>query len=192
MSKPKRLTSRPRSEGNENRRQWSVWVWIAAGVIVVALLAGVVAWSIQKANQPVPGQAVAIQGRDHIPVGQSHPAYNSDPPTSGWHYDEPAKAGFYEAPLPDEQLIHNLEHGHVVISYDCSKLTNCETVKTELRTLVDRFQRWKIVAVARENLDAPIAVTALGRIDKLDNYDEDRIVAFVRHWRDRGPERTAE
>jgi hypothetical protein len=118
--------------------------------------------------------------------------YNSDPPTSGWHYDEPARAGFCETPLPDEQLVHNLEHGHVVISYDCGKLADCENVKAELGRLVENFQRWKIVAVARENTDAAIALTAWGRIDKMDSYDENRIRAFVRRWRNRGPENTPE
>jgi hypothetical protein len=161
-------------------------------VIVVLLLAGVVAWSIQKANQPVPGEAVAIQGQQHIEVGQSHPPYNSDPPTSGWHYAQPADAGFYATTLPDEQLVHNLEHGHVVISYDCSKLADCEATQAKLRGIVDRFQGWKVVAVARENADCAIALTAWGRIDKMDAYDENRVVAFIRRWRDRGPERTAQ
>jgi len=161
-------------------------------VLGVLLLIGVVAWSIQKSNQPALGEAVPIQGQQHIAPGQSHPPYNSDPPTSGWHYDEPARAGFYDTPLADEQLVHNLEHGHVIISYDCGKLADCEDVKAELRDLVGRFQRWKIVAVARENADAAIALTAWGHIDKLDNYDEGRVVAFVKRWRNRGPENTPE
>jgi len=173
-------------------RQRSQWIWIGAGLIVVLLLVGVVAWSIQKANQPIPGEAVTIQGQQHIAVGKNHPPYNSDPPTSGWHYDEPARADFYDTSLADEQLVHNLEHGHVIISYDCGKLADCEEVKAELRDLVGRFQRWKIVAVARENADAAIALTAWGRIDKLDSYDEGRIVAFVKSWRNRGPEATSE
>jgi hypothetical protein len=192
MSKARKRRKQRLEERSVQSHQRSQLAWIAAGVIVVLLLVGVVAWSIRKANQPVPGEAVPIQGQQHIPIGQSHPSYNSDPPTSGWHYDQPADAGFYETSLPDEQLVHNLEHGHVVISYDCSKLTNCDTVKAELRQIVDRFQGWKVVAVARENADAAIALTAWGRIDKVDSYDEGRIVSFVRHWRNRGPESTAE
>jgi hypothetical protein len=192
MSKPKRLTRKQRREEKEAQRRRSQLAWIAAGVIVALLLVGVVGWSIRQSSQPVPGEAVPIQGQQHIAPGQSHPPYNSDPPTSGWHYDQPADAGFYETALPDEQLVHNLEHGHVIISYDCSKLADCEPVKAELRAIVGRFQRWKVVAVARENADAAIALTAWGRIDKLETYDEDRIVAFVKHWRDRGPERTVE
>ena len=192
MSKSAKRRKRRFQERAAERHQRGQRIWIAAGIIGVLLLVGVVAWSIRQANQPVPGEAVPIQGQQHIAPGQSHPAYNSDPPTSGWHYDEPARAGFYDTSLPDEQLVHNLEHGHVIISYDCGKLAECENVKAELNQVVDRFQRWKIVAVARENADAAIALTAWGRIDKIDSYDEDRIVAFVKQWRNRGPEHTSE
>ena len=194
MSKTTRkgLTRQQRRELREAQRRQRRLFWIAGGVIVALLLAGGVAWAIRQSNRPVPGEGVLIQGQQHIQPGQSHPAYNSDPPTSGWHYDQPARAGFYETPLSDEQMVHNLEHGHVAISYDCSKLADCETVKAELRGVVDRFKEWKVVAVPRENADAAIALTAWGRIDKLEAYDEDRIVAFVDYWRDKGPERTAE
>jgi hypothetical protein len=161
-------------------------------VIVALLLVAGVAWAVGQSLRPPPGEALPIQGQQHIAVGEDHPPYNSDPPTSGWHYDDPADAGFYEAPLPDEQLVHNLEHGHVIISYDCSKLADCESVKAKLRDIVNRFQGWKIVAVPRENADAAIALTAWGRIDKLQSYNETRIVDFVKYWRDQGPERTAQ
>ena len=169
------------------------WLWIAGGVLVALLLVGGIAWvAFRQASRPALGEVVPSQGQQHIQVGQSHPPYNSDPPTSGWHYEEPARAGFYAEPLPDEQLIHNLEHGHIVISYDCSKLADCETVKTELQDMVRSFESWKVVAVSRQNADAAIALTAWGRIDKLDDYDADRISAFIQQWRDRGPERTPE
>jgi hypothetical protein len=193
------MTKGRRAKRNEQRivarqaqRRKTRIFWIAAGVLVALASVGGIAWAALQSNQPAPGQAVAIQGRDHIQLSQSHPPYNSDPPTSGWHYDQPAPAGFYDEPLADEKLVHNLEHGHVVISYDCSKLTDCDSVKAELRGLVDRFQSWKIVAVARDNADAAIALTAWGRIDKLNAYDENRIVAFINYWRDRGPEATPE
>jgi hypothetical protein len=193
MSKAKRLMNKQqRREAQAAQRRQRQLIWIAFGVIAALLLAGGVAWAAYQSSRPAPGEAVSILGQEHIAPGQSHPPYNSDPPTSGWHYDQPADAGFYETSLPDEQLVHNLEHGHVIISYDCSKLTDCEAVKAELRSIVDRFQRWKVVTVPRKNADAPIALTAWGRIDKLEAYDEDRITAFVKYWRDRGPENTAE
>lgn len=99
---------------------------------------------------------------------------------------------FHEQPVADEQVVHNLEHGHVVISYDCSKLTDCASTKAQIQQLIQRYRNWKVTAVPRQNADAAIALTAWGWLDKLNGFDEARVTAFVNAWRDRGPERTEE
>jgi len=86
--------------------------------------------------------------------------------------------------------VHNLEHGHIVIAYDCGRLADCETVKTKLKDLVNRYDSWKVTVVPRQNKDTAIGLTAWGRIDKLDAYDEARITAFIDAYRDQGPEKT--
>ncbi len=137
-----------------------------------------------------PGEAVPIQGNAHVKEGDAHPDYNSDPPTSGWHLGRAIPAGFYEEPQLDETLVHNLEHGHVVIAYDCGKLADCEAIKAKLKDLVNRYDGWKVTVVPRQNRDTAIGLTAWGRIDKLDAYDEARITAFIDAYRDQGPEKT--
>ncbi len=174
-------------------RRWRQRVlWMGGGVVALALAVVGVLLAGRQASQPLPGEAVPIQGQQHVLPGEVHPPYNSDPPTSGWHYADALAAGFYEQPVPDELLVHNLEHGHIVIAYDCSKLADCEGGKAQLRGIVSRFNRWKVTVVPRQNADAALALTAWGRIDKLDGFDEKRIVAFINAWRDRGPERTME
>lgn len=65
-----------------------------------------------------------IQGADHVEVGAPHEPYTTNPPTSGPHYNAaglgPARAGFYEDPAeaPPEGVVHNLEHGQIVIYYN--------------------------------------------------------------------------
>jgi hypothetical protein len=155
-----------------------------------------------------PGEAVALQVAQHVGPGQTHPDYNSDPPTSGWHLDRAIPAGFYDAPQVDEALVHNLEHGHIVIAYDCEKLDNpstalrpssgqgsgqrCDEVKARLKAIVDRYDGWKVTVIPRQNKDTPLALTAWGRIDRLDGYDEARITTFIDAYRDQGPEKTPE
>lgn len=97
---------------------------------------------------------------------------------------------FTNSQQPTELVVHNLEHGHVVIFYDCSKLTDCQRSKEQLQQLAERYRNWKVTIVPRQNADAAIAVAAWGRLDKLENFDEERITAFISAWRDRGPERT--
>jgi hypothetical protein len=45
------------------------------------------------------------------------PRYNSFPPTTGTHYQFPAKFNLYTFPLPQLVVVHNLEHGGVAIQY---------------------------------------------------------------------------
>ena len=91
--------------------------WFISGVVLLGL--GVAAWLFRGGEQI--GELVADQGRDHVGsvLGVE---YNSSPPTSGPHYAQWTKRGVYEEPMEDGYLIHSLEHGYVVISYDCTKL----------------------------------------------------------------------
>jgi Protein of unknown function (DUF3105) len=43
--------------------------------------------------------------------------YNSFPPSSGPHYQTPAAWNIYEDPIRQTILVHNLEHGGIVIQY---------------------------------------------------------------------------
>lgn len=193
MSKQRTALPRqaPRSRASARARR-TPWAWLGGGLLALILVAGGVWLATRSAGQAAPGQRFPILGQQHIERGQTHPAYNSDPPTSGWHYDTPLAAGFHEQPVADEQVVHNLEHGHVVISHDCRKLADCATTKAQIRQLVERNRNWKVTAVPRQNTDAAIALTAWGWLDKLDAFDDVRITAFINAWRDRGPERTEE
>ena len=61
------------------------------------------------------------QGRSHIVSPQTF-QYNSNPPTSGSHYNvpgiAPAPTGVHLQPVQDEDQVHNLEHGHIIIQYN--------------------------------------------------------------------------
>lgn len=172
------------------RRRMS-WPWIAGGILIVGLVVVIaVLLASRGTDETTSVQRFPIQGQQHIKLGQTHPAYNSDPPTSGWHYDTPLDSGFHEQPAADELVVHNLEHGHVVVFYDCSKLTDCQGTKDQLQKLAESYSNWKVTIVPRQNADAALAVAAWGRLDKLENYDEARIKDFISAWRDRGPERT--
>jgi hypothetical protein len=170
-----------------------IWPWIVAAAAVVVLVTALgILLASRSAPASGPGEYFPAQSRDHVALGASHPAYNSDPPTGGWHYDTPWNPGFYDQPVADETLVHNLEHGYIVISYDCSKLADCEGTKAQTRQLMQRYNNWKLVAVPRKNADAPLALAAWGWLEKLNGYDDAQMTAFINAWRDQGPEKTAE
>ena len=89
------------------------------GLALIAALAGAGWFVFSVVLTPLPGQKVPEMGREHIAVGISHTPYNSNPPTSGSHYADTANWGIHEGTIPDEYLIHNLEHGGVVVHYKC-------------------------------------------------------------------------
>lgn len=125
-----------------------------------------------------------IQSRDHIEVGSPHPAYNSNPPTGGWHYASAASLGVYEAGLPDETLVHNLEHGHIWLSYSDA---NDQEALDLLRQLRNDYRSWVIVTY-RPETPTRIAAAAWGRLLTLDDLDSDQLYAFIERYHNRAPE----
>ena len=134
-------------------------------------------------EKPRPGEAFPILGQEHIEVGASHPPYNSNPPTSGWHYKDPADWGVYQEAFPDEKLVHNLEHGGIWISY---KDIEQET-KAKLETIGRRYPG-SVVVTPRTQNDAKIVLASWGRLLKLDSFDENVIIQFIKANKNKSPE----
>ena len=125
------------------------------------------------------------QGAAHIALGASHPAYNSNPPTSGWHTPQTVPWGARRDAIPDEILIHNLEHGGIWISY---KDPNDTALVEKLEALASRY-RSKVIVTPRPSNDAPIAVAAWTKLMKLQVFDEAAIVKFIDAYKNKGPEK---
>lgn len=92
--------------------------WWKFSFILVFLAGGI--WLFRYITTPAPGRAVEDQGRDHVSaevVAQT--VYKSNPPVSGPHLVTWVKPGIYMEPQQEGELIHSLEHGYVIISYNC-------------------------------------------------------------------------
>ncbi|MCW2923125.1 MAG: hypothetical protein JWM98_529 [Thermoleophilia bacterium] len=57
------------------------------------------------------------EGSTHTGDPNKKVDYKHNPPHSGDHYDIPAEWGIYDKQQADVATTHNLEHGHIVISY---------------------------------------------------------------------------
>ena len=158
---------------------------IAAGCIVIEESVGA------AADPPVPlgrsRQYVAGVGEQqeimptliHIPDGQ-RATYNTTPPTSGDHWDWWAQCGFYPEGLPDERIVHNLEHGNIVVSYN---LSAAETAR--LQAFMDSFEYAPAWAVTRFYDRIPagaVALSAWGVLDTMTGVDEPRIIRFFEEY----------
>ncbi|MBI5619858.1 DUF3105 domain-containing protein [Candidatus Gottesmanbacteria bacterium] len=90
------------------------------GVGIVALL-GAGFWIYKAVTVVPPGTRMEEQGREHVsPQEVAAFKYNSNPPTSGPHLPTWVKAGIYDTPQSEGELIHSLEHGYVIVSYNCN------------------------------------------------------------------------
>lgn len=126
-----------------------------------------------------PGLRIPSQGAEHISQTQTHPPYNSVPATSGWHRGDaaaPAPWGVYDTELPDEILVHNLEHGGVGIHYNCPE--GCDELIGQLEEIANRMG--KVIMSPYPEMDTRIALTAWTFLDVFDEFDKDRVEDFAR------------
>ncbi|MBI5005145.1 MAG: DUF3105 domain-containing protein [Candidatus Lloydbacteria bacterium] len=161
---------------------------IAIGVLIVGALGylfylGVRAQIPKGADMSI---AYADQGRTHIQVGSAHPEYNSNPPSSGWHYSNPADPGFYAEAVADEYVVHNLEHGDVWIAYH-------PRVGADMIQKLRTFATVWTVITPREANTTDIALVAWGHMDAFNTMngalDETRVHDFIARYKNRGPEK---
>ncbi|MBI4085054.1 MAG: DUF3105 domain-containing protein [Candidatus Liptonbacteria bacterium] len=159
----------------------ALWLFVAAGIAYL-----LVTWIVgQFPKGPDYSRSFHILGREHISPGSPRPEYNSDPPTSGPHHPNPADVSFYSKELPDEQLVHNLEHGHVWISYRSD-------LSQEVVDKLKGFAGGSVIVTMRLRNDSDIALAAWGRLDKFNlesgPFPAQRIKDFILRYQNRGPE----
>lgn len=124
-----------------------------------------------------PGVRQPDQGREHIPDGGSHPPYNSSPPTSGWHYERWASWGIKNEPLPPGRFVHNMEHGGVILHYNCPD--GCQDEVEQMAEIVRRTD--ETILMPNPDMESRFALTAWNWLLTMDEYDDDLAREFVRN-----------
>lgn len=191
-----RLSVKEMRRQRRARQQLLTRTLVVLGAVVAIALLSYGVWNLVR---PKLGQGLPQQARTHISVGDPHEPYNSDPPTSGPHAS-PVDAGFYESAPPDENLVHNLEHGYIILWYNCSALdeAKCQGLTAQIQAVLERARpavittgAKKLIAVPRPSLDTAIALTSWGRLYKLAAFDEAQILQFIYDNRGQAPEGSA-
>lgn len=129
-----------------------------------------------------------IEGATHVPEPREV-SYRTTPPTSGNHWPRWANCGFYDEGLPDEMIVHNLEHGAIVVSYNLA----AEDV-ARLRTIVDGIglsQIWGVTRFYDKLSKGTVALAGWGVLDTMQGVDAERIKRFFNTYAGTlGPEKT--
>jgi hypothetical protein len=134
--------------------------------------------------------------RGHIANINERVHYDTNPPTTGNHFQVPAEDGIYEEAPPDTTLVHSMEHGRVVIWF---KPSLPENARAGLRALVEQDD-YQMILVPRSQMPFAVAATAwnarpgpqgAGRLLGCASFGPavyDALAAFREQNRGRGPE----
>lgn len=144
----------------------------------------------------------AEQGGRHLKDINARPRYNSFPATSGPHSYAPVAWGFWGGPLLQVQVVHNLEHGGIVIYYGSAYQIGTPVLDQLLKFFASEFPGPMLMAPLPKLGKRTIALAAWtgpepgskktdygkGRLAKCTRFDEDAFRAFVDAYRGKGPE----
>ena len=159
---------------------------IVGGVAVITLIVAAVATSIQPKPDP---DAIEIgdlktfsglAGSVHVdPTPVDYEAdYGMNPPAGGAHFATWLNCGIYSVPVPNENAVHDLEHGAVWITYDPDVLS-----ADEVATLEKAGPDTYMVVSPYPGLPAPVVASAWGVQVQLDKVDDPRLEDFItKYW----------
>ena len=121
----------------------------------------------------------AEAGRDHIAANQQPDNWNSTPPTSGDHLATPLPPGVYDNDQDMRAMVHNEEHGYVVILYKGIPDDQVE----QLRKFVEARNGSKLVLSPWSGLEKPgVALVAWQNLEILERVNMDVVQAFVNDY----------
>lgn len=116
-------------------------------------------------------------------------AYPFYPPSAGPHYSQWASFNTYSAPIPWGFLVHSMEHGAVILLYNCATASDCDAVRTEYASIITdhgldplcRDEDWssRIIVVPDPTLTVPIAAVAWRNVYQATCLDSTSLRAFV-------------
>lgn len=165
-------------------------------ILIVFLVAGAFgAIAYNNARTPAKprlGTAQTDAGRTHISPGKQV-AYKAAIPTSGPHGEE-APWGYSPQQLPNENIIHNMEHGGIVVSYrpdlDSATIEKLRALFTKPYA-VSSFQPTKVIIMPRAGQQEPIVLASWDRLLKLDSYNQQTLIDYYLTNVGHSPEPTA-
>jgi Protein of unknown function (DUF3105) len=181
----------------ERRRRTRALAWTTGVIVVVVALVGLVVWQGRDRSTKLstPSAAALAQatstagcgqvqlfkeaGRNHITAGQQPKNWNSQPPTSGDHLGTPLPPGVYRDQQDERALVHNLEHGYVVVQYK-----NLPQKQIDLLTGIgDGLHGQKFVLAPYDGLPSDgVALTAWRSLQSCKQANVDVVSAFVNDY----------
>lgn len=180
-------------------------LYAASGVVALGIVIAVIALrSGGKSGDTGVAAAMRAAGctlktapaksRKHVSSPTANVKHNTDPPSNGTHYFQPAIWDFYTSPANPLQVLHNEEHGGVIIWWG-NKVPAATVDK--LRAFYTSSPNG-MVGTPYPSLGSKVALTAWtapsgglgeGHLAVCPTFDEKAFAAFRDAYRGKGPER---
>ena len=165
----------------------------AAGAVLVVIALGVVLFATNvfgsdktSGMEKLVGDGVCTErvfakstGRAHTTDAKAKIRYTqSDPPTSGRHYQAPPPLMIYDVPVPQSILLHALEHGNIVVQYgkDVSVADRAALRESVLQ------HRERTLLAPYPKLGKRVVYTAWQRMLSCEGFLEDALVGAQAKW----------
>ena len=125
------------------------------------------------------------QGAEHFEAPPLGFEYNSFPATSGPHAHQPIPWDLYTEPLPEFNLVHNLEHGGIVVQVGAAVSLD------DANALIEWYVASPdgVLVAPLPELGGKIAATAWQHLLTCTGFDEKALSAFRDTYRFNGPEK---
>jgi hypothetical protein len=168
---------RMRAEQAAAARRRTIMIVAATVVVLLLIGAGVTAVVLNSRTPAVSlaGVQTFTESRTHVEGKVNYP---QTPPAGGDHNPVWLNCGIYTSAVPNENAVHDLEHGAVWITYrpdlakaDINKLTTYAKGQTYLDLS------------PYPDLPAPVVVSAWGKQLKLTGASDPRLEAFVKKYK---------
>lgn len=164
-------------------------ITVSSIVGAVAVLALIVTVVVVNSKPPVDPDTIEIAGLKTFPglAGSVHvdptpvdylADYGMNPPAGGAHFATWLNCGIYDVPVPNENAVHDLEHGAVWITYDPEVVT-----ADQVAVLQKAGPSTYMVVSPYPGLPTPVVVSAWGAQVQLDDVNDPRIEQFItKYW----------
>ena len=145
----------------------------------------------QTAPSEIAGKSIASfstsNGGDdaHVaPYNYTEGETGVSPPVSGRHDPVPAECGIHSERVPDENLVHTLEHGAVAVLYNPKEVPLPEIGRIE--DIVTGYED-TVMSAPYPGLPDAIVLASWSRKMALDEFDSDAITEYIDTFRDTEP-----
>jgi hypothetical protein len=172
---------RMRAEQAAQARRRTLMI-VAAAIVSVVAVAGIITAVILNGRGPagtIAGVQTFTEERNHVAGKVNYP---QTPPAGGNHSPVLLNCGIYTSPVPNENAVHDLEHGAVWITY----LPTLPVADIATLTTYAQGQTYLDLS-PYPGLPAPVVVSAWGKQLRLTGASDPRLQAFVKKYK-QGPQ----